>query len=219
MSRSRSPYRLSWLQILLISGGVALIFFAWEGMGTPPPASPAVATPILRRGDVLPTPTRDPKQTTRKIYFAGANLVAQIVPSPRTTVSWETRHLSDDVGLLEGTAWLDDPLGNIVLIGHVEDQLGRPGPFAYLTQAKTNDLIILTEGLREVHYTVASVQYVAPDDMSYVQPKGHSILTLITCADWDAKTNAYLKRLIVIAERVSTPLTPSPTPVKTASRR
>jgi len=157
----------------------------------------------LSRRDVLPTPTLDTSAPARFIAFPGAAMSAPIISAGRVQGSWETRHLGDSVGHLVGTSWLDDPGGNIVLAGHVETQTGAPGPFAHLFRAKIGDLIIIREGLREVRFHVTIIRQVKPDDVSWLAQDGRPRLTLITCTDWDNKTQTYLGRLVVVAEPVA----------------
>lgn len=154
----------------------------------------------LTREDVLPTPTQDTSVPPRLITFPGASMSAPVVSAGRVQGTWETRHLGDSVGHLDGTSWLDDSGGNIVLAGHVESATGAPGPFAHLFEAKVGDLVILREGLREEHFVVTSINFVQPNDVGYVVQDGHRRLTLITCTNWDQKARTYQGRLVVIAE-------------------
>ncbi len=149
---------------------------------------------------MLPTLTPVPGAPIRQIIFASAHIDAPIVPAVRNGASWEVRYLGDSVGHLQGTSWLNDPGGNIVLAGHVEDAKGQPGPFAQLGQSAPGDVVILREGNKENLYRVVSVEQAAPDDMRYVAQDGRRRLTLITCTDYDLKDGVYQKRLVVIAE-------------------
>jgi LPXTG-site transpeptidase (sortase) family protein len=163
--------------------------------GLPPPTA-------LSRRDVLPTPTLDRSVPMRLITFPGASMSAPIIPAGRVQGSWETRHLGDSVGHLVGTSWLDDPGGNIVLAGHVESYSGAPGPFAHLFEAKLGDLVILSEGSREVRFRVTAIEPASPYEVSYLAQDGRQRLTLITCTDWDYAQQVYLGRLVIVAEPV-----------------
>ncbi len=188
---------------------VALIFFAWTQFVLSSP-SPGGQTPILTptmpdrltRQDVLPTPTPDVNAPPRTITFPGALLTSRIIEAVRTPTSWETRYLGDAVGHLQGTSWLGEAGGNIVLAGHVETALGEPGPFAHLFEAQIGDRVILREGGYEQAYQVVTIQRAAPDAVSYVTQDGVPRLTLITCTDWDIDVQTYLSRLVVVAEPV-----------------
>jgi LPXTG-site transpeptidase (sortase) family protein len=216
----RSPYqrqaglRLRWWQFLLLLAGVVLIVFGWDRLSHPetssaPPAPAPLMTPTmpehLTSADVLPTPTIDPLDVPRTISFAGARTTARIINAARTVDSWETRYLGDSVGHLEGTAWFDDPGGNVVLVGHVTDYLGRDGPFAYLFEAEVGDEITLTEGDVQRPYRVTAVERAQPEDVFYVAQDGVPRLTLITCDDWDYEAQTYNQRVVLIAEPIEAP--------------
>lgn len=153
--------------------------------------------------DTLPTPTPDTSVPPRLIAFPGASMSAPIIPAGRVGGTWETRHLGDSVGHLVGTSWFDGAGGNIVLAGHVENWAGAPGPFAHLFEAKPGDMVILSEGEREVRYQVTQIERVDPYDISWVAQDGSNRLTLITCTEWDWDQETYLGRLIVVAEPVT----------------
>lgn len=210
---SRRPRRrFSFWQLLVLGIGVVLIVVAWDQLsrnmdaldGAAPAGLEAGLTPTLPRNltgrDVLPTPTRNLNAPPRAIVFPAAALTSPIVESIRTADSWETRYLGHNVGHLEGTAWLHGPGTNIVLAGHVEDQNGAPGPFAYLFGAELGDLVILQEGAQQVVYRVTAIEQAEPTEMQYVAQNGSPRLTLITCTNWDYGEGTYLGRLIVVAE-------------------
>ena len=176
------------------------VIFPPSGAGDDSEPPPTETSTTLMRGDVLPTPTDDPRAPVRVIAFPGASMSAPIVPAGRAGESWETRHLGDYVGHLVGTSWLDDPGGNIVLAGHVESASGAPGPFAHLFEAHPGDLVVLREGEREERFTVTAIAEAAPDEMHYLAQDGRRRLTLVTCTEWDPDSETYEGRLIVIAE-------------------
>ncbi len=211
----RSPYqrprrrRIGLPQLLLLSVGVILIVLGWQQISQtsappPPPTIPPGVTPTmpqsLSSSDVLPTPTPAPHAPVRTITFPGARLTSPIINAARTRESWETRYLGDSVGHLEGTAWIGEPGGNVVLAGHVESAFGTPGPFAYLFEAQIGDQIILGEDGRETVYVVTAIEEADPQAMEYVAQDGTPRLTLITCDNWDYEAQQYQSRLIVVAE-------------------
>ncbi|MCC7208670.1 MAG: sortase [Anaerolineae bacterium] len=212
---TRRPRRsFSFWQMLLLGIGVVLIVMAWDQLGksqngpdsAPSTGSDVALTPTLPRSltgrDVLPTPTPNLNAPRRAIVFPAASLTSPIIESIRTEDSWETRYLGHNVGHLEGTAWLHGPGANIVLAGHVEDENGAPGPFAYLFGAKVGDLVILQEGGQQVVYRVTAIDRAEPTEMQYVAQNGNPRLTLITCTDWSYSERTYLGRLIVVAEPI-----------------
>ncbi|NPV66372.1 MAG: class F sortase [Anaerolineae bacterium] len=222
-----SPYqrrrlrRILWWQLALMALIVVLIVIGWEHLGTPllsprpastptlPPELAPGLTPTmperLTRADVLPTPTIDPVAIPRAITFPGALVTSRIINAARTAQSWETRYLGDSVGHLQGTSWIGEPGGNIVLAGHVTNERGEPGPFAYLFEAQIGDEVILLDGEREYPYRVTAIVRVPPDAIEYVAQDGIPRLTLITCDDWDLARQEYDTRLVVVAEPVGGP--------------
>lgn len=215
----RSGMRLSWWQLLLMTILIVVSVLTWNQFGAPllnptpePTAYPALAAATLMPGltptvperltsaDVLPTPTIDPDVTPRTITFPGALVTSRIINAARTYTSWETRYLGSSVGHLQGTSWIGEPGGNVVLAGHVTNELGEPGPFAYLFEAQVGDEILLGEGETVFRYRVSSIEQVEPDAVEYVLQDGIPRLTLITCDDWNFSDQAYDSRLIVIAE-------------------
>jgi LPXTG-site transpeptidase (sortase) family protein len=159
--------------------------------------------------EALPTPTIDTSIPLRLITFPGASMSAPIIPAGRVEGTWETRHLGDSVGHLVGTSWFDDAGGNIVLAGHVENYAGAPGPFRHLFEAEVGDLVIISDGPREEHYRVTLIERVDPYDVTWVAQDGKQRVTMITCTDWDWDSEAYLGRLIVVAEPIATAVQPS----------
>lgn len=195
--------------LIIIVSIVILVFAVWQQFTSNPPVKPTTVSALsvvqatmparLTSRDVLPTLTPDTTAVLRQIIFPGVGTTSLIVPSIRNGDSWETRYLGDSVGLLQGTSWLNDPGGNIVLIGHVEDAEGRPGPFANLFTAKVGDVVILRNGNQSVTFKVSSVERASPDDMRYVVQNGKRRITMITCSDWEPKSRTYLARMVVVA--------------------
>jgi LPXTG-site transpeptidase (sortase) family protein len=203
--RRRTKTAFSWWQLVLMLVGVIAIFSIWQHLNVPVNATLGMlpGTPTmparLTRADLMPTLTPNVNIPLRQIIFPAAKMVATIIESYRVGDSWEVRHLGDSVGHLAGTGWMDETGGNIALAGHAEDAEGKPGPFAFLSQAKIGDLIILRDGEREIVYHVFMTVSAAPEDIQFVAQDDRRLLTLITCSDWDSKTATYLNRLVVIA--------------------
>ncbi len=136
--------------------------------------------------------------TSRHLVLpSGQNL--SIVQAYRNTNSWAVDGLRFSVGHLDGTSWLDDAGGNIVLVAHVNNRVGKPGPFATLSQVKTGDVFTLQDGTRQVGYQVISVSTVSPQDMQIIAQDGRQRLTMITCSDWDPSANTFKSRIVVVA--------------------
>jgi LPXTG-site transpeptidase (sortase) family protein len=162
---------------------------------------------------LLPTPTVTPVVTATEtlnttttlipttLYIPSAGIYASVVEVFLDGTSWDIRNLGINVGHLQGTAWLESP-GNIVLSGHVEMADGRQGVFATIDELEEGDLLVLQHGDEERQYTVRSGFRVQPDDLSVLYPTQTDQLTLITCDSYDFFQNAYLERIVVVADRL-----------------
>jgi sortase A len=82
--------------------------------------------------------------------------------------------LDRGVGHITGTAWLSDG-GNIGIAGH------RDGFFRALKDIHVGDTIDLQSQQGSTHYLVDEIQIVSPDDVSVLEPRAKSSLTLVTC--------------------------------------
>jgi sortase A len=82
--------------------------------------------------------------------------------------------LDRGVGHITGTAWLSDG-GNIGIAGH------RDGFFRALKDIHVGDKIDLHSQQGSAYYLVDEIQIVSPDDVSVLEPRAKSSLTLVTC--------------------------------------
>jgi sortase A len=82
--------------------------------------------------------------------------------------------LDRGVGHITGTAWVSDG-GNIGIAGH------RDGFLRALKGIHLGDTIDLHSQQRSTHYLVDEIQIVSPDDVSVLEPRAKSSLTLVTC--------------------------------------
>ena len=78
------------------------------------------------------------------------------------------------VGHITGTAWFSNG-GNIGIAGH------RDGFFRALKDIHVGDTIDLHLQQGSTHYLVDEIQIVSPDDVSVLEPRAKSSLTLVTC--------------------------------------
>lgn len=115
--------------------------------------------------------------------------------------SWDVSRLGTDVGHLQGTAWLDEP-GNIVLSGHVELRDGRQGAFRQLESLEVGDYISVMYRNTARSYEVVEHYDVEPTNLEPLYPSDIDQLTLITCGEYDFFSGSYLKRVVIVAERV-----------------
>lgn len=82
--------------------------------------------------------------------------------------------LNRGVGRIQGTARLGED-GNIGIAGH------RDGFFRGLKALKVGDTIELEGSVRTDTYVVDQLQIVKPTDVSVLQPRSRSSITLVTC--------------------------------------
>lgn len=205
--RKRSPFAN--ISSLILVGMLAGIVFVLYDNFTQPSLPPIdtqhspTATPQPPITTTAPTAASAANPVSQaSLYIPGAGVSAPIIPVYLSGESWDVTQLGDNVGHLEGTAWLDKP-GNIVLSGHVERRNGRPGIFASLNNLAAGDEIILLVEGSERRYRVSELKTVEPDDLTPLYPTTSDVLTLITCDEYDFLQNTYQKRTIVVAERLN----------------
>ena len=137
--------------------------------------------------------------TDTEIFIPTAGVNSQVVQAYLSGNSWDVSQIRANVGHLQGTSWLGQN-GNIVLSGHVERADGSAGVFANLDLVEVDDPIqLMVNGERRV-YIVTEIRTTTPDDLSPIMPTRSERLTLITCGAYDFFQDAYLERLIIVAE-------------------
>lgn len=132
------------------------------------------------------------------IEIPSLNVQIPIVGIPATENGWDLTWLADQAGWLEGTAY-PTRAGNSAITAHVTTADGKPGPFADLNTLYWGRQIIIHLGGQRYIYEVRSVRVVLPDDLSILKHEESPVLTLITCKDYDAAANSYLRRVAVQA--------------------
>jgi LPXTG-site transpeptidase (sortase) family protein len=134
-----------------------------------------------------------------EIFIPTAGVNSQVVQAYLSGNSWDVSQIRANVGHLQGTSWLGQN-GNIVLSGHVERADGSAGVFANLDLVEVDDPIqLMVNGERRV-FIVTEIRTTTPDDLSPIMPTRSERLTLITCGAYDFFQDAYLERLIIVAE-------------------
>lgn len=126
------------------------------------------------------------------------------VNSPVHTVSaggytWDIRGLGSSIGWLAETARPTET-GNVVLVGHVFVEGGAP--FKHLNQMQPGQEVRLVMGSTLYVYRVTGSRLVDPRDTSVLRSDNRHVLTMMTCAQYDAEQKTYQKRLVVTAELV-----------------
>ena len=134
-----------------------------------------------------------------EIFIPTAGVNSRVVQAYLSGNSWDVSQIRANVGHLQGTSWLGQN-GNIVLSGHVERADGSAGVFANLDLVEVDDPIqLMVNGERRV-YIVTEIRTTTPEDLSPIMPTRSEQLTLITCGAYDFFQDAYLERLIIVAE-------------------
>jgi LPXTG-site transpeptidase (sortase) family protein len=165
--------------------------------------TPATGFAPNRVTDLRGFPAESYAQTgglTVEIPSLGINI--PVVGVPLRNGEWNVSWLGNQAGWLEGSAF-PSWSGNSVLTGHVYGANGLPGPFVKLGVLKYGDKIIIHAYGRKYTYEVRSNAVVEPTDTSIFRHEEKAWLTLVTCKEYDPKTNTYKKRVVVRAVLVS----------------
>ncbi len=157
-----------------------------------PTRTPHVIEPTAERPEPAPPPTR--------LVIPILGVDAPVVELPITDNTWDMSGLTYEIAHLGGTAKPGER-NNMVLAGHVTLRRGA-GPFLHLERLEPGNTAIVYAGDEVYTYRVVGKSYIAPTDVSIVQPTSDPILTLLTCTNWDAQTRLYHERVAVIAELV-----------------
>jgi LPXTG-site transpeptidase (sortase) family protein len=137
---------------------------------------------------------------TVEIPALGVNL--PVVGVPLKDGTWNVSWLGNQAGWLEGSAF-PSWNGNSVLTGHVYLSNGLPGPFVDLNKLKFGDKIIVHAYGQKYTFEVRTNALVEPNDQSALKHEERPWLTLVTCKEYEEKTNTYRKRIVVRAVLVS----------------
>jgi sortase A len=206
--------------VLLLVGIIILIFASslpilLAVQRTPAPSPiPTLSASYVSPGK-LPTNTAEPTQTAlvaeptevpkpapppTRLVIPVLGVDAPVVEVPITDKTWDVSDLTNEIAHLGGTANPGEN-NNMVLAGHVTLRRGT-GPFLHLERLEPGNLAIVYTEKNAYTYRVVGKQYVGPNDVFVAHPSEDPILTLLTCASWDAETRLYSERVAVIAELV-----------------
>jgi LPXTG-site transpeptidase (sortase) family protein len=190
------------------AGGLAAIYFFSPDWSSTTPATPtSIASVPTPESSATPfiasTPVERPDiPLGTRLFIPSTGVAASIVQVYLDGVSWDVSKLGNNVGHLKGTAWLPTK-GNVVLLGHVELSDGGKGIFASLKDLHMDDVIIVETEEGQFRYQISDIYLTDPSDLKPLYPQNKSMLTLITCDDYDFITDVYRQRLIVVAEQVA----------------
>ncbi len=160
-----------------------------------------IPTPTIQSTAGPNEPPPDVSPVTKiSIPVLGINAVVKYVPFDGIT--WLIAGLQEEIAWMGNTSW-PGLGGNTALAGHVTLRTGADGPFRYLDELKAGDQVFVYTDENMYTYRVQDIRNVDQTDMSVVKPTDNSILTLITCSDWDSANELYLKRLIVVSDLVN----------------
>lgn len=126
---------------------------------------------------------------------------AKMIESPIVAQQWDISRLRDEVAHLEGTAYPGEP-GNTVLAGHITIPDAGWGPFRDLHTLQPGDQVFIERGEATYVYQVREVLLVEPTAVEVAYPTPHNQLTLITCSGWSDILQAYVQRVVVIADQL-----------------
>ena len=177
-----------------------------------PPTPPTPASVSAASGFLIPVTGFAPNVTTdislspRAAYTDTAitleipalSVNIPIVGVPRKDGAWNVAWLGNQAGWLEGSAF-PSWNGNSVLTSHVYLSNGKPGPFAKLHELKYGDQIIVHAYGQKYIFELRTYKVVAPNDKSIMKHEERPWLTLVTCMNYDEKTDTYKNRFIVRA--------------------
>jgi LPXTG-site transpeptidase (sortase) family protein len=206
--------------LLLLIGTIILIFASslpilLAVQRTPAPSPVPTLSPSYVSPDKVPTNTAEATQTSHvaeptevptpappptRLVIPVLGVDAPVVEVPISDKSWDLADLTNEIAHLGGTANPGEN-SNMVLAGHVTLRRGT-GPFLHLERLEPGNVAIVYTVENAYTYRVVGKQYVEPDDVFVAYPSEDPILTLLTCARWDAESRSYSERVAVIAELV-----------------
>ncbi|HSJ89873.1 MAG TPA: sortase [Anaerolineales bacterium] len=177
-----------------------------NGGGSKPPPKTATGFVIPITGFKAGVVT-DMSHVVKESYLATGDVTLEIpslgikipiVGVPKRDGTWNVAWLDEQAGWLEGSAF-PSWKGNSVLTGHVYLASGLPGPFVNLNRMKFGEKIIVHAYGQKYIFDVQTNAVVASNDQSVMKHEEKPWLTLVTCKDYDEKTQTYLNRVVVRA--------------------
>jgi len=164
------------------------------------PATGFAPNQVTELGNISPEVYSSTNGVTVEIPSLGIKL--PVVGVPLKDGAWNVSWLDKQAGWLEGSAF-PSWNGNSVLTGHVYLSNGLPGPFVNLNKLKYGDRIIVHAYGQQYTFEVRDNLVVKPNDTSILKHEEKPWLTLVTCKEYDEKTDTYRKRVVVRAVLIS----------------
>ena len=161
-----------------------------------------IPTPVIT---ITPQPGEPEPDTSPvvRIVIPGISLDTEVKYVPYDGNSWMINGLRQEVAWMGSTSW--PGLGsNTALAGHVTVAGMGDGPFRYLDELPTGEVVILYTEKNMYTYHVRESLVTDDGNMSVTLASVNPQITLITCVDWDQEAHTYLNRLVVFADLVRT---------------
>ncbi len=201
------------LSALTISGFVFISNAHLPGLGS---AAPAL---VDARSSAAAMPDR--------IAIPAIGVDTVVVNAPRTGNTWESSHLTSQVGHMEGTAYPGQG-SNVVLVAHRylsirNGQPANPGPFASLDRLHPGDQILVYSAGTVYTYAMTEQMQITRRDTWIIGGTDGEMVTLMTCDAWNPATLTYDKLLVVRGRLTdarpitSAPAAPAPAAAVTAA--
>jgi len=136
------------------------------------------------------------------IEIPSLSVAIPVVGVPLRNGDWNVSWLGRQAGWLEGSSF---PTwnGNSIITSHVYLSDGLPGPFVNLSKLRYGEKVVIHAYGQKYIFEVRSNETVGPNDTSAFKHEERPWLTLVTCREYDEKTNSYRKRVVVRAVLVS----------------
>lgn len=178
----------AFLSTLTISGFVFISNAHLPGLGS---AAPALVDARASAAAAMPD----------RIAIPAIGVDAVIVNAPRVGNTWESSHLTSQVGHMEATAYPGQG-SNVVLVAHRylsirNGQPANPGPFALLDRLRPGDQILVHSAGTVYTYTMTEQLQITRRDTWIIGETDGEMVTLMTCDAWNPTTLTYDKLLVV----------------------
>jgi large repetitive protein len=158
-----------------------------------------------------PNVATDMSGLPREAYIQTGGLTVEIpslkvnipmVGVPLRSGEWNVTWLGRQAGWLEGSAF-PSWNGNSIITSHVYLPNGLPGPFVNLSKLRYGEIVMIHAFGEKYTFEVRTNEIVQSNDTSAFKHEERPWLTLVTCREYDEKTNTYRKRVVVRAVLVS----------------
>jgi len=204
---------------LMLCGSTSIVDLAGNALGGGQDVARTFSVAVIGRVDEIPVTgfapgvvSALPAQPAMAAYsdlgslwieIPSLGMQAAITGVPLQGDAWDVTWLYNQVGWLQGTAF-PTWAGNTVLTAHAYTADGLPGPFAALRSLKYDETILLHYAGMKYTYALRNNILTAPDATQWItRHETRDWLTLITCQQFNEKTQAYDYRRVVRAVLLS----------------